>query len=47
MRSNGERVPDDVLMQEAKDNQAYLVARDKLTAITPEDITAESSTGVP
>jgi thioredoxin len=33
--------------QEAKDKRAYLVARDKLTAITPDDITAESSTGVP
>jgi thioredoxin len=47
VRSNGERVPADVLAQEAKDKRAYLVARDKLTAITPEDITAESSTGVP
>jgi thioredoxin len=47
VRSNGERVPGDVLVQEAKDKQAYVVARDKLTAIAPEDITAESSTGVP
>ena len=47
VRSNGEPVPADVLAQEAKDKQAYLLARDKLTAITPEDITAESSTGVP
>jgi thioredoxin len=47
VRSHGERVPADVLAQEAKDKRAYLVARDKLTAITPEDITAESSTGVP
>jgi thioredoxin len=47
VRSKGERVPADVLAQEAKDKQAYLVARDKLTAITPDDITAESSTGVP
>jgi thioredoxin len=47
VRSNGERVPADVLAKEAKDKRAYLVARDKLTAITPEDITAESSTGVP
>ena len=47
VRSNGEPVPAEVLAQEAKDKQAYLVARDKLTAITPEDITAESSTGVP
>ena len=46
-RSNGEPVPADVLAQEAKDKQAYLIARDKLTAITPDDITAESSTGVP
>jgi hypothetical protein len=46
-RSNGEPVPADVLAQEAKDKQAYLAAREKLTAITPEDITAESSTGVP
>lgn len=46
-RSNGEPVPADVLAQEAQDKQAYLSARDKLTAITPEDITAESSTGVP
>jgi thioredoxin len=47
VRSNGEPVAADVLAQEAKDKQTYLVARDKLTAITPEDITAESSTGVP
>jgi thioredoxin len=47
VRSNGERVLDDVLVQEAKDKHAYVVARDKLTAITPEDITAQSSTGVP
>jgi thioredoxin len=47
VRSKGESVPDDVLAQEAKDKQNYLVARDQLTAITPEDITAESSTGVP
>jgi thioredoxin len=47
VRSKGKPVPADVLAQEAKDKQAYLVARDKLTAITPEDITAESSTGVP
>jgi len=47
VRSNGEPVPADVLAQEAKDKQAYLLARGKLTAITPEDITAESSTGVP
>jgi thioredoxin len=47
VRSNGERVPDDALAQEAKDKRAYMVARDKLTAITPEDIAAESSTGVP
>ena len=47
VRSNGEPVLADVLAQEAKDKQAYLLARGKLTAITPEDITAESSTGVP
>jgi len=47
VRSNGERVPADVLAQEAEDRKAYLVARDKLTAITPDDITSESSTGVP
>ena len=40
-------MPADVLAQDAKDKQAYLIARDKLTAITPDDITAESSTGVP
>jgi thioredoxin len=37
----------DVLAQQAKVKQTYLVAREKLTSITPEDITAESSTGVP
>jgi thioredoxin len=47
VRSKGEPVPADVLAQEAKDKQAYVMARDKLTAITPDDITAESSTGVP
>jgi thioredoxin len=47
VRSKGEPVPADVLALEAKDKQAYLVARDKLTAITPDDITAESSMGVP
>jgi thioredoxin len=47
VRSKGEPVDAEVLAQEAKDKQAYIVARDKLTAITPEDITAESSTGVP
>jgi len=46
-RSHGERVPADVLAQEERDKQAYLAARGKLTAITPEDIAAESSTGVP
>jgi thioredoxin len=46
-RSNGEAVPPDVLAQEAQDKRAYLAARDKLPAITPEEITAESSTGVP
>ncbi|MDT5107337.1 MAG: thioredoxin 1 [Mycobacterium sp.] len=47
VRSTGEPVSADVLAQEAKDEQAYEVARDTLTAITPDDITAESSTGVP
>jgi thioredoxin len=47
VRSHGEPVAADVLAQEAKDKQAYLVARGKLSAITPDDITAESSTGVP
>jgi thioredoxin len=47
VRANGEPVPADVLAQEAKDKQAYLVAREKLAPITPEDIAAESSTGVP
>jgi thioredoxin len=47
VRSNGEQVPADVLAQEAKDKQAYVVAREELRAITPDDITAESSTGVP
>jgi thioredoxin len=47
VRSNGEAVDDQVLAQEAKDEQAYVAARDKLAAITPADIVAESSTGVP
>jgi thioredoxin-like negative regulator of GroEL len=47
VRAKGVRVPADVLAQEADDERAYLVARDKLTAITPDDISAESSTGVP
>jgi thioredoxin len=47
VRSKGEPVDAEVLAQEAKDKQAYVVARNKLTAITPEDISAESSTGVP
>jgi thioredoxin len=47
VRAKGEPVPADVLAQDAKDKQAYAIARDKLTAITPDDITAESSTGVP
>jgi thioredoxin len=47
VRSNGEPIPADVLVEEAKDKQAYLVAREQLAAITPEDIVAESSTGVP
>ncbi|SBS70506.1 Thioredoxin-1 (modular protein) [uncultured Mycobacterium sp.] len=47
VRSHGEPVAAEVLAQEAKDKQAYVIARDKLTAITPEDIAAESSTGLP
>ena len=47
VRSNGERVQQDVLAKEAKDKEVYVAARNKLTAITPEDIAAESSTGVP
>jgi thioredoxin len=47
VRSTGEPVSADVLAQEARDKRAYEVARDTLTAITPDDITAESSTGVP
>ena len=47
VRANGEPIPADVLAQEAKDKQAYLVAREQLAPITPDDITAESSTGVP
>ena len=46
-RSTGEPVHADVLAQELADKQAYLAARDTLTAITPDDITSESSTGVP
>jgi thioredoxin len=47
VRANGEPIPADVLAQEATDKQAYLVAREQLAPITPEDITPESSTGVP
>jgi thioredoxin len=47
VRANGEPIPADVLAQEAKDKQAYLVAREQLAPITPDDIPAESSTGVP
>jgi thioredoxin len=47
VRANGEPVPAEVLAQESKDKRDYVVARDKLAAITPEDIVAESSTGVP
>jgi thioredoxin len=47
VRTKGERVPADVLAQEADDERTYVAARDKLTAITPEDIGSESSTGVP
>jgi thioredoxin len=47
VRSHGEQVPADNLAREAEEKQAYLSARDELPAITPEDIAAESSTGVP
>jgi hypothetical protein len=47
VRATGEPVPGEVLAQEAEEKQAYLLARDKLTAITPDNIAAESSTGVP
>jgi thioredoxin len=47
VRANGEPVAADVLAQEAEDQRAYVVARDKLSAITPDDIGAESSTGIP
>jgi thioredoxin len=47
VRSTGERVSADVLAQEAADKRVYEVARETLTAITPDDITAESSTGIP
>jgi thioredoxin len=46
-RSTGEPVSAEVLAQEATDKRAYEVARETLTAIAPDDITAESSTGVP
>jgi thioredoxin len=47
VRSSGQPVAGDVLAKEEEDKQAYVIARDKLTAITPDDISAESSTGVP
>lgn len=47
VRAHGEPVGEDVLAKEAADKAAYVVARDKLTPITPEDIVAESSTGIP
>jgi thioredoxin len=47
VRSTGEPVSADVLAQEEADKRAYEVARETLTAITPDDIAAESSTGVP
>jgi thioredoxin len=47
VRSTGEPVSADVLAQEARDKRAYEVARETLTAIAPDDIAAESSTGVP
>ncbi len=46
-RSTGEPVGADVLAQKADDKRTYMVAREKLSAITPDDITAECSTGVP
>src|SRR5258708_6670261 len=47
VRSTAEPVSAEVLAQEAADKRAYEVARETLTAITPDDIAAESSTGVP
>jgi thioredoxin len=47
VRSTGEPVSADVLAQEAADKRAYEAARETLVSITPDDITAESSTGVP
>ncbi|MFC6013018.1 thioredoxin family protein [Nocardia lasii] len=47
VRANGDRVSAEALAQEAKDLQDYLTARDQLAPITPDDIEAESSTGVP
>jgi thioredoxin len=46
-RSTGDPVSADVLAQEANDKRAYEAARETLTAIAPDDIAAESSTGVP
>ena len=47
VRAHGEPVAAEVLATERAAEQAYVDARDKLTAITPEDIASESSTGVP
>ena len=47
MREHGEPVPAEMLAQEAADKRTYVTARDKLAAITPDDIEAESSTDVP
>ncbi|MEV0245072.1 thioredoxin domain-containing protein [Nocardia sp. NPDC050712] len=47
VREHGEPVDALLLAQEEQDKQVYLSARDKLTAITPDDIAAESSTGIP
>ena len=47
VRAHGESVPAEVLRREAEDKRNYLAARDRLAAITPDDVVAESSTGVP
>ncbi|MFD3509301.1 thioredoxin family protein [Nocardia sp. NPDC058666] len=47
VRANGERVSAEVLAEEAEQQAEYIAARDKLPAITPDDIDAQSSTGIP
>ncbi|MFC4127147.1 thioredoxin family protein [Nocardia rhizosphaerae] len=47
VRTNGERVAAAMLAHEAQVEHEYLGAREKLAAISPDDIAAESSTGVP